>query len=74
MSNTPNKPTLEDLLASKKLSNPTPQSWTKFDEEVKIKTLDSLHNKTLQHLKNNNSSICCFAAPSFCFSTCLFFR
>ena len=45
MSNTPNKPTLEDLLASKKLSNPTPQSWTKFDEEVKIKTLDSLHKQ-----------------------------
>ena len=45
MSNTPNKPTLEDLLASKKLSNPTPQSWAKFDEEVKIKTLDSLHKQ-----------------------------
>ena len=45
MSNTPNKPTLEDLLASKKLSNPSPQSWTKFDEEVKIKTLDSLHKQ-----------------------------
>ena len=45
MSNTPNKPTLEDLLASKKLSNPTPQSWTKFDEEVKIKTLESLHKE-----------------------------
>ena len=43
MSNTPNKPTLEDLLASKKLSNPRPQCWTKFDEEVKIKTLESLH-------------------------------
>ena len=43
MSNIPNKPTLEDLLASKKLSNPSPQCWTKFDEEVKIKTLESLH-------------------------------
>ena len=43
MSNTPNKPTLEDLLASKKLSNPSPQCWTKFEEEVKIKTLESLH-------------------------------
>jgi len=43
MSNIPNKPTLEDLLASKKLSNSNPQCWTKFDEEVKIKTLESLH-------------------------------
>ena len=45
MSNIPNKPTLEDLLASKKLSNPSPQCWTKFDEEVKIKTLESLHKE-----------------------------
>ena len=57
MSNTPNKPTLEDLLASKKLSNPTPQSWTKFDEEVKIKTLDSLHK---QHSFNTPKKIILF--------------
>ena len=45
MSNTPDKPTLEDLLASKKLSNPTPECWTKFDEKFKIKTLESLHKE-----------------------------
>jgi len=45
MSITSNKPTLEDLLASKKLSNPAPECWTKFDEKVKIKTLESLHRE-----------------------------
>lgn len=45
MSNTPDKPTLEDLLASKKLSNPTPECWIKFDEKFKIKTLESLHKE-----------------------------
>ena len=45
MSNTSNKPTLEDLLASKKLSNPAPKCWNMFDEKVKIKTLESLHRE-----------------------------
>ena len=37
------KPSLEELLKSKKLSNPSPDSWSAFHDKVKLKTLDSLH-------------------------------
>ena len=43
MKSSQNKPSLEDLFVSKKLSSPRPESWSDFDKKVKIKTLDSFH-------------------------------
>ncbi len=41
MNDSQNKPTLEDLFVSKKLSNCQPDSWDDFEQKVKIKTLES---------------------------------
>ena len=52
------KPSLEELLKSKKLSNPSPDSWSAFHDKVKLKTLDSLHgSKPKITLKNASLSL-----------------
>lgn len=38
------KPSLDELLQSKSLSNPSPESWDDFAEQVKLKTLHTLHS------------------------------
>ena len=38
------KPSLDELLQSKSLSNPRPESWDDFAEQVKLKTLHTLHS------------------------------
>ena len=43
MKSSQNKPSLEDLFVSKKLSSPRPESWSDFEKKVKIKTLESFH-------------------------------
>ena len=45
MKSSQNKPTLEDLFVSKKISSPRPESWSDFEKKVKIKTLESFHKK-----------------------------
>jgi len=45
MKSSQNKPTLEDLFVSKKISSPQPESWSDFEKKVKIKTLESFHKK-----------------------------
>jgi hypothetical protein len=46
MNSSKNKPSLEDLFISKKLSSPRPESWSDFEKKVKIKTLDSFHRQS----------------------------
>ena len=41
MNSSKNKPSLEDLFISKKLSSSRPESWSDFEKKVKIKTLES---------------------------------
>ena len=45
MKSSQNKPSLEDLFVSKKISSPQPESWSDFEKKVKIKTLESFHKK-----------------------------
>ena len=45
MKSSQNKPTLEDLFVSKKISSTRPESWSDFEKKVKIKTLESFHKK-----------------------------
>lgn len=45
MKSSQNKPSLEDLFVSKKISSPRPESWSDFEKKVKIKTLESFHKK-----------------------------
>ena len=45
MKSSQNKPSLEDLFVSKKISSPRPESWSDFEKKVKIKTLESFHRK-----------------------------
>jgi hypothetical protein len=45
MKSSQNKPSLEDLFVSKKISSPRPESWSDFEQKVKIKTLESFHKK-----------------------------
>ncbi len=46
MKSSQNKPSLEDLFVSKKLTSPRPESWSNFEKKVKIKTLDSFHRQS----------------------------
>ena len=46
MKSSQNKPSLEDLFVSKKLTSPRPESWSDFEKKVKIKTLDSFHRQS----------------------------
>lgn len=45
MKSSQNKPSLEDLFVSKKISSPQPESWSDFEKKVKIKALESFHKK-----------------------------
>jgi hypothetical protein len=45
MKSSQNKPSLEDLFVSKKIASPRPESWSDFEQKVKIKTLESFHKK-----------------------------
>ena len=56
MNDSQNKPTLEDLFVSKKLSNCQPDSWDDFEKKVKIKTLES-------YQKHNHSFYIKYFAP-----------
>lgn len=44
MKDSTQKPSLEELLKSKSLTKPSPDSWSAFHDKVKLKTLDSLHD------------------------------
>jgi hypothetical protein len=45
MKSSQNKPSLEDLFVSKKIASPRPESWSDFEQKVKIKALESFHKK-----------------------------
>ena len=65
MKNFRNKPSLNDLLISKKLSNPLPDSWADFDEKVKIRALESYHKDSSNFFPKKFFYLTCLLVFSF---------
>ena len=63
--NSNNKPSLKDLLISKKLSNPLPDSWADFDEKVKIRALESYQKDYSKFSSKKILALCGLFAFSF---------
>jgi len=62
------KPSLDELLQSKCLSNPRPESWDDFSEQVKLKTLHTLHSDShISPLKKALSYALLLFIPIFVF-------
>ena len=69
MKSSQNKPTLEDLFVSKKISSPRPESWSDFEKKVKIKTLESFHKKdSTRYVKYFLPVIVLLMVPVFIFN------
>lgn len=69
MKSSQNKPTLEDLFVSKKISSPRPESWSDFEKKVKIKTLESFHKKdSTRYLKYFLPVVVLLMVPVFIFN------
>ena len=60
------KPSLEELLKSKSLSNPVPESWSVFHDRVKLRTLDSLHDSNRKiSIRNSTLFLLILLLPLF---------
>jgi len=69
MKSSQNKPTLEDLFVSKKISSPRPESWSDFEKKVKIKALESFHKKdSTRYLKYFLPVVVLLMVPVFIFN------
>lgn len=69
MKSSQNKPSLEDLFVSKKISSPRPESWSDFEKKVKIKTLESFHKKdSTRYLKYFLPVVVLLMVPVFIFN------
>jgi len=69
MKSSQNKPSLDDLFVSKKLSSPQPENWSDFEKKVKIKTLESFQKEGSTHyLKYFLPVIMILLVPIFIFT------
>jgi len=75
MKSSQNKPSLEDLFVSKKISSPQPESWSDFEKKVKIKTLESFHKKdSTRYVKYFLPVVVLLLVPVFIFNQDDLFR
>lgn len=69
MKSSQNKPSLEDLFVSKKIASPRPESWSDFEQKVKIKALESFHKKdSTRYVKYFLPVIVLLMVPVFIFN------